>query len=240
MLQPLMPSSNIHPLPPSEIVKSGLIPIGFMLFGFLTFGLLALVFVQIQERLPWTRMKKGVIFGLLFGIMWAVYLLEPVPHIEGLPLSEALAYPLVDCITIVSLGVLLGMFTGTDFKGNEKVRIGSSYAALLAIPIFFIAGRMLSYNGFHIYSSFATRPSDTILWAAATGLWIGIMYLLLKPGIPDKSPFLKAIYFSVVIYGLDYLLFNLFMPLVFDFQIWPIGSLLSYADLFVRASMDIM
>jgi hypothetical protein len=66
------------------------------------------------------------------------------------------------------------------------------------------------------------------------------MYLLLRPGIQDKSPFLKAIYFAVVIYGIDYFLFNLFMPLVFDYQIWPVGSLLSYADLSVRASMDIL
>ena len=44
-LQPLMPSSNIHPLPPSAIVQSGLIPIGFVLFGLFTFGLLAIVFV---------------------------------------------------------------------------------------------------------------------------------------------------------------------------------------------------
>lgn len=239
-LQPLMPTSNIHPLPPSAIVQAGLIPIGFMLFGLLTFGLLEVVFVLIQDRLPGTRTKKGLTFGLLFGVMWSVYLLEPVPHIEGLPLFEVLAYPLVDGITIVSLGALLGRFAGTGSKGHKRVRISSSYAVLLAIPILFIAGRILSYNIFHIYSSYAARQFDTILWAAATGLWIGVMYLLLRPGIPAKSPFLKAIYFSVIIYGIDYFLFNLFMPLVFDYRIWPIGTLLSYADLFVRASMDVL
>jgi hypothetical protein len=161
-------------------------------------------------------------------------LLEPVPHIAGLPLFEVLAYPLADGITIVSLGVLLGRFAGTDSKGDEKVKISSSYAAFLTIPVFFIAGRILSYNLLHIYSSYAARQFDTILWAAATGLWISIMYLLLKPGISVKSPLLKAIYFAVVIYGIDYFLFNLFMPLVFDYQIWPVGTLLSYADLFVR------
>jgi len=239
-LQPFMPSSNIHPLPSSAIVQSGLIPFGFMLFGLLTFGLLAIVFVLIQDGLPGTGMKKGLTFGFLFGMLWAVYLLEPAPHVEGLPLLEVLAYPLADGITIVSLGLLLGRFIGTDSKGDEKVRISSSYAALLAIPIFFIAGRILSYNVFHIYSSYAARPFDTILWASATGLWIGVMYLLLRPGISYKSPLLKAIYFAVLIYGTDYFLFNLFMPLVFDYKIWPIGILLSYADLFLRASMDIL
>lgn len=239
-LQPLMPSSNINPLPPSAVVRSGLIPIGFMLFGLLTFGLLAVVFVLIQDGLPGTRMKKGLTFGILFGVMWAIYLLEPVPHIEGVPLFEILAYPLADGITIISLGALLGRFVGTDSKSHEKGQTNSSSGALLAIAVFFTAGRILSYNVFHIYSSFAARQFDTILWATATGLWISIMYLLLRPGIPEKSPILKATYFSFVLYGIDYLLFNFFMPLVFDYQIWPVGSLLSYADLFVRASMDIL
>lgn len=172
--------------------------------------------------------------------MWAIYLLEPVPHIEGLPLLDILAYPLADGITLVFLGVLLGRFSGTDSRKDKKVWISSSYATLIAISILFIVGRMFSYNVFHIYSSYAARQLDTIIWAAAMGFWIGLMYLLLKPGIPDKSPLLKAIYFAVVIYGLDYFLFNLFMPLVFDYQIWPVGSLLAYADLFTRSSMDIL
>lgn len=239
-LQPLMPSSNINPLPPSAIVRSGLIPIGFLLFGLLTFGLLAVVFVLIQDGLPGTRMKKGLTFGILFGFMWAIYLLEPVPHIEGLKLFETLAYPLADGITIILMGALLGRYAGTDSKGHEKVQTGPGHAALLTIPVFFIAGRMLNYNVFHIYSSYAARQFDTILWAASTGLWIGIMYLFLRPGIPGESPLLKATYFTFVIYGIDYLLFNFFMPLVFDYQILPVGSLLSYADLSVRASMDIL
>jgi len=239
-LQPFMPSSNIHQLPPSVIVQSGLIPIGFMLFGLLTFGLLAIVFVLIQEGLSGKRMRKGLMFGFLFGMMWALYLLEPAPHVEGLPFFEVLVYPLADGITILSMGLLLGRFIGNDSKGNEKVRFSSNYATLLAVPVLFIAGRMLSYNVFHIYSSYAARQFDTIVWAAATELWIGVMYLLLRPGISDKSPLLKAIYFAVVIYGIDYFLFNLFMPLVFNYKIWPMGALLSYADLLVRASMDIL
>ncbi|MHB8103061.1 MAG: hypothetical protein ACYDEF_13065 [Methanosarcina sp.] len=173
-LQPFMPSSNIHPLPPSVIVQSGLISIGFMLFGLLTFGLLAIVFVLIQEGLPGKRMRKGLMFGFLFGMMWALYLLEPASHVEGLPFFEVLAYPLPDGITILSMGLLLGRFIGSDSKGNEKVRFSSNYATLLAVPVLFIAGRMLSYNVFHIYSSYAARQFDTNVWAAATGVWIGV------------------------------------------------------------------
>lgn len=60
----------------------------------------------------------------------------------------------------------------------------------------FIAGRMLSYNVFHIYSSNAARQLDTIVWAAATGFWIGLMYLFLKPGIPQIYSFKSNIFCS--------------------------------------------
>ncbi len=66
------------------------------------------------------------------------------------------------------------------------------------------------------------------------------MYLYIEPGIAARSPLTKAAYFSLIVFGIDYLMFNLFVPLVFDYQIWPIGAFLSYADLFLRVTMDII
>ncbi len=235
-----MPSSNINPLPPSAIAQAGLLPLGFTLFGLIAFGLLAIVFVMIQDGLPGSKTMRGLIFGVLFGGMWAVYLLEPLPHTEGLPLFDILAYPMADSITIILLGMMLGRFIGTNSKVKEKERFGSSSVKLLAVPIVFLIGRLLSYNIIHIYSSYAGKPIDTMAWVAATGLWIGIMYLLLESGIMARPPHLKAVYFALAVYGIDYFLFNLFLPIVFNYKLWPIGALLSYADLFVRCAMDII
>lgn len=242
MLQAFMPSSN-NPLPPSMIVQAGLIPIGFMLFGLITFGLLAIVFVLVQDGLPGTRIKKGLVFGILFGVMWAVYLLEPLPHTEGLSLFDIFAYPLADSITILFLGLLLGRFIATDSVADKKAHVSSSSLKLLAISVMFlmfVAGRLLSYNIIHIYSSYSDKPFETMIWAAATGLWIGIMYLLLESGINKESPLSRAAYFALVVFGIDYFLFNLFLPLVFSYQLWPVGALLSYADLLVRCAIDII
>lgn len=240
ILQPFMPSGNDNLFPPSVFVQAGLLPLAFTIFGLVTYGLLAVVFVLIQDGLTGSRMKKGLTFGLSFGMMWVVYLLEPLPHGSSTPLIELLAYPFVDGITIVLMGVLLGRFIATNSQSPEKVHISSGVLALAAITVLFLAGRLLSYNVFHIYSSFITRPFDTMIWAAATGLWIGIMYLLLSPGITVKSPHAKAAYFGLLTFGLDYFLFSLFLTLVFDYQIWPVGILLSYADLLVRMAIDII
>lgn len=239
-----MPSSSNSPLPPSAIVQAGLIPLGFMLFGLMTFGLLAIVFILIQDGLPGTGVEKGPMFGISFGIMWAIYLLEPLPHNEGISLFDILAYPLADSITILFLGLLLGRLVATDFNVDKKVHVSSGTLKLLAVPVMFLAGRLLNYNIINIYSSYADRPFETIVWAASTGLWIGLMYLLLEPGIITgifkKSPLLKAAYFALVVYGIDYFLSNLFLPLVFNYQLWPIGAMLSYADLIMRCAIDII
>lgn len=229
-LQLLMPSTGNTPLPPSAINKAGLIPIAFTLFGLLTYGLLAVVFVLIQEGLPGKKMTKGLVFGLLFGMMWAVYLFEPLPFGAGASLVDTFSYPIVDGTTIVVLGLLLGGFVGTDSPGTGKVTISFGTLTLLAVPVLFIVGRFLGYTVIHIYSFFTDRPLGTMLWAAETGVWIGVMYLLLRPGIAIRSPLVKAAFFSVVVVGIDLLMFNFFIPIVFETDI---------ADLLVRTAIDI-
>ena len=231
MLQLLMPSTASTPLPPSSINKAGLIPIAFTLFGIVTYGLLAIVFVLIQEKLPGKRMTKGLVFGLLFGMMWAVYLFEPLPFNAGASMADVLSYPIVDGATITILGLLLGRFIGTDSAGTGKVSISLNTLKLLTIPILFIVVRFLGYTVIQIYSFFADRPVGTMLWAAETGIWIGVMYLLLRPGIAAKSPLIKAAFFGVVVIGIDLFMFTMFIPLVFETNI---------LDLFVRVAIDII
>jgi hypothetical protein len=191
MAQGFMPAGNYNLFPQSAIARAGLIPVAFTLFGLLTYGLLAIVFVLVQGRLPGTRIMKGLMFGLLFGGMWIGYLLEPLPHSEGLSPIDILAYPIADSITLVLEGLLMGRFIAIP-GGPETRRISPCIVTIASVPVLFLAGRLLCYNVFHVYSS------------------------------------------------IDYFMFNLFVPMVFDYQIWPIGAFLSYADLFLRVAMDII
>lgn len=237
MLQPLIPEEGTSPFPPSVFVETGLVPVAFVIYGVVMLGLLALVFVMIQERLPGTKLVKGLTFSLSFGMLWFIALLEPLPH-GTWQIPSALYYPVVDGITLASLGLLLGMFVATDSKKPVALRISPDILALVVIPVVFLAGRLVSYYVFGIYSSVDTRLFDTMLWTIVFGLWIAIMYLMLKAGIAAKSPLARAAFFGVIIFGINLFLNNLFMPIPFELKIWEMGTF-SYLDLIVRAVVDI-
>ncbi len=231
ILQVFMPDTGSTPLPPSIIVKSGLMPIAFTVFGLLVYGLLAVVFVLIRDGLPGKRMMKGLRFGLAFGLMWVVYLFEPLPFNSGTPLMDMLAYPLADGVALFVLGLLLGRFMVRDSAEPGKKGKGPAIMPLAVIPVLFMVARYVGYTVIHIDSDYTARPLETMAWVCATGLWVGVMYFLLRPGIAVKSPLVKAGYFGLLVFGIDLFLFNFFIPLVFVVNI---------ADMFIRAAIDIV
>lgn len=238
MIQPLIPESGPSPFPPSVFVQSGLMPVAFVIYGVIMLGALALVFALIQDNLPGSKLVKGATFSLAFGALWFVYLLEPLPH-GTWQLPQALYYPVVDGFTLIVAGLLLGLFVATDSKKKPAFNLDGGTMAALAIPAAFVAGRLLSYNVFHIYSSYATRPLDTLLWCSMVGLWTAAMYLMLRPGVGDRSPLAKAAFFGVVVFGINIFLNDLFMPIPFSMQQWGIG-IFSYEDMIVRTTMDVI
>ncbi len=234
-----LPSIDSYQVAVSAIVEAGLFPAAYTLYSCITYGLLGIVFILIQDRLPGTRLMKGLTFGILFGAMWAVYLLEPVPCSEGSMLISNLIVTLADGMAIVLLGALLGRFFATDSPRREKVRMSDGIVAMTAIPVLFLASRYLEFNVIHIYSSYAHMPLYTMLWAAAAGLSLGAMYLLLRPGLAGRSRVGRAAFFGIVIVGIDLLLFNGYIPLMFEAEIWELGAL-SFADIFARTAMDVI
>jgi hypothetical protein len=231
ILQAFIPIGGNNTNTPSAIAKAGLLPLAFTLFGIITFGLLAVIFVMIQDRLPGTKMVKGFLLGLSFSGLWIVYLLEPLPSSSNMSLVDLISYPIADGLTIVFLGLILGKFLGSDSTFQRKDILSQKIMSLVTIASFYIAARYIDYTVFKIYSSFPDKPLTTMLWTAITGIWIGIMYLLLSPGIEVKTPALKAIYFSFLVFGIDYTLFNLFIPIVFEASI---------VEFLVRSIMDII
>jgi len=220
VLQAFIPSSEVSALPPSIFVKAGLLPLVFTLFGMITYGALAVVFFLIQDNLPGTRVQKGVVFGIAFSLLWFVFLFEPVPYVFDQSLMEFLSYPFVDGAVLLMLGLLLGRFIGTDNLVVKKVRLSYKVVIVTVVTLFFSIPRYINYCFFNEYSSFDTKPLITMGWTVAGGISIGIVYLLLRPGITVKSKLLKSLYFGIVVIGIDLILFNCFIPLVFDQSVW--------------------
>lgn len=127
-------------------------------------------------------------------------------------------------------GALLGRFVATDGKVDSKLTL-RPLAPLASIAVIFVVLRLFDYLVLNIYSSYADRTADTLLWVVITGLVAGSVYLLLRPGVPSRSPRGRALFFGLVVFGLPLTLFNFFVPLALDVNV---------ADLAIRCLVDIV
>jgi len=232
LLQVIVPSSDGNTLSPSAIANAGLVPIAFFIYAFFGYTLLALVFTLIQKGLPGTRIVKGFVFGSVFCFMWIVYLFEPVPFSNPGSMWELIAYPVADGSALIVLGLLLGYFSASS--NTTTVGFPKKKNKIVILPIFplsFLLLRIFGYEILGITSSFITSPIQTLVWATITGFSIGIMYLLLSTGITQQSVSSRAIFFGVVVFGIDLFVFNFFAAIVFN---------TNFLDLFMRGLIDVI
>ena len=90
---------------------------------------------------------------------------------------------------------------------------------------------MLQYLLFGIYSSFAEKPLETVLWCLLTGIAISCVTAWLNLHIGNGNRAKRAMILGCLLFGVDLILFNFFMPLVFDADI---------PDLILRTLIDIL
>lgn len=228
MLQPLIPESE-SVLGPSVIVEAGLLIPVFTVYSFLVYLIMSYSFVILEERLPCSRMGKGLIFTACLGAIWMAYLFEPVPLSENSSLTELIAYPLADGISVLVLGLLLGRFVSGDTRTSEGERSGSRLILLL-LPLVLMAIRLFEYTFLNIFSSYDHRPYDTMLWVAAMGLIIGVSYLLLGRGVPSSDPFRRSLVFGLLFYGIPIFLVNSFAGIALK---------IDWGDMVLRSALDV-
>ncbi len=104
----MLPSDNNSALPPSIIAQAGMLPVAFILYGALWFGLLGIIFNIIQNKLPGTKVLKGITFGLFFCLLAFMLYFEPLSTAS--PFWVNMAWMLGDGVPLILFGVLLGLF----------------------------------------------------------------------------------------------------------------------------------
>ena len=90
---------------------------------------------------------------------------------------------------------------------------------------------MIQYLILGIYSSFDEKPLETILWCLLAGIAISCVMAWLNPRIGSGNRVRRAMILGCLLFGVDLILFNFFMPLVFDADI---------PDLLLRTLIDIL
>ncbi len=216
VLQLLIPSSNQTVLQQSVFVKNGTLPIAFMIYGTVAFIAITLIFLLIHKGMGGSRLSKGLKTGLIYSVVWTIFLVEPLPHGSAIDL---ITYPLADSIVLVILGVLTGIFLSEN-SPVEKHNLGiQSLFNISMITLIFVAGRMIEYEVFHIYSMFDQAQVKTLGWVICTGIIIGLMFEHINYTIKTKNAVKKSLIFGGIIFGINLLFFNFFLPLVLKVEI---------------------
>ena len=120
------------------LLLNGLFPPAVIILFFITFWALALVFTFIQDKLPGRKLLKGLRYGISFGVLWLIGMFE-MSIAFGSPLKYEFFSGLLDCLSLILFGLLLGRFIATDSNRdvNEKSKIGllAGYLRTKLLPI---------------------------------------------------------------------------------------------------------
>lgn len=223
----LIPPGTQNVLKPSVFAMNGTMPLAFTLYGLVAYSAIASLFLLIEPGMRGTKQVKGLKYGLACSAVWIIYLLEPFPHVAPL---DRLTYPLADSAALIVMGIVCGLLLATAKEGERTNRrerlLWLPYGGIAAC---FMAGRLLQYGVFHVYSSFHQSPLETMLWCILTALTLSWFSLWSSRFLEAPNRFSRALIVGGLLFGVDLFFFNFFMPLVFEADL---------PDLLLRTATD--
>jgi len=201
---------------PSYFVENGFFIPAAAIGLAIIFASLAIVLVFFQENLTGGTLAKGFRLGISFGGLWFMGM-PGMSVFFGSPLSHELLGGGSDGLSLFVLSLLLGMFVAADSNSpRTKENAGKAAISISLVALFFVLGQYLAFILMSKYPHFNLAGTGTFLWTLALGLWVGVMYRLLKDGEIGDSPIKRALWFGGIGIGINWLLFNLFVLLFVD------------------------
>lgn len=214
--------------PPSIFIEKGFFLPVVSAALLVWFGTLAMIFTFIQTNLPGTKMIKGLRFGIAFAVLCFLAIFE-MCLVFGSSLMDELCTSTTDGLSILLLGLLLGSLIGTDsIVPSRQMKLNQK--SFIVIPLIFLMGRYFGYMIMDIMSAYSEKPIGTFLWTLSIGYWIAVMYWLLEER-RERSPWVQAVRFGVMIFGSYWLIYNSFVLLFLK---------LSIGNVFLRVIIDVV
>ena len=223
-----IPAGEQAVLAPSVFTRNGTMPLAFTIYGIFAYSLIASLFLLIRKQIGGNRILQGLKYGLSCCAVWIVYLLEPLPHVAPL---DRITYPIADSLALIVMGLLPGRLFGNPAQQADNENLPFPVLPALTVTACFFAGRMLQYLFLDIYSSFDEKPLETVLWCLLTGISISCVMVWLNRYVDSGGRIKRALILGSLLFGVNLVLFNFFMPLVFDADI---------PDLILRTFIDIL
>jgi hypothetical protein len=191
------------------------------MLGYVTVALVLMaVFLRIvRERLPGRSGVKGLAFGASIGVVWSFGFLTGWAFL-GTTLSAELLNSVVDLIPLAVAGWLIGLAVGRDIPKSEH---GTSkpWLAVLLVAFGFVVVHAL---GATLLAGLVGPTSDLLLvpttplqiaLLAGLGIWVGGMYLVLRPGLPLRDPWARVAIFALGVFGWSWTWFHVFFVIEF-------------------------
>ncbi|WDV47609.1 hypothetical protein PV797_07970 [Clostridiaceae bacterium M8S5] len=182
-----------------------------ILWYIIAFGSIALVYSMFRSSV------SGVRYGLGIGILWLWGMLEGV-SLSGNPYINEFITGLSDALPIILMGLLLGRFIPNS--ENKKLRkepilLRNKIISLVSFSLVFLVGRSIFYYTGVMTCGYKQYPYFTVIWTFIMGTCIGIAYILIGQTMKRKSILHNAIKFGVIVFGVNWTVFVIFMPFVF-------------------------
>jgi len=218
-----------YSFPPSIFVEKGLFLPAAGMALIILFGIVAIVFTLIQENMPGTKTMKGCRYGIAFGVLCFLSIIEMSLIFDSLLVDE-LRTAATDGVSLLLLGLLLAWLTGTNGQATQQ-HAKSNWIIFILTPLFFVGGRYFGYAIIHIMSAYLEKPGATFFWTLGIGVWLSAMYRLLREERNDVSARTQAMRFGVLVFGSYWLIYNLFVLLFVQ---------VSILDVFLRVIIDVV
>ena len=187
------------------------------LWALLAFSGAACVFCLIRNVIPGEGVEKGLRYGSAVALLWLLAMLEGVA-LFGNPIINELVVGLSDAIPVFLFGILLSLLK-TEKGENaavEPLTLGQKMTAVSMFAGIFLIGRYAAYFAGVIQSGYQTRPFYTFFWTLLMGACIGVVGILLGNNGNTLSLEHRAAEFGIVIFGVNWTTFLVFMPLLFS------------------------
>lgn len=198
------------------VEKFGLIST-IIVWYLIAYGSIAYIFYKYEDKFTGTNITKGLCYGIAIGILWLWGMLEGV-LLYGNPVINEFITGSCDAIPVVLMGLLLGIFTtkNNDLTTTKKsVNSSNIFLSSFIFSTIFSGGRYFFYCTNMMTPDYQTNPYFTFAWTFFMGTCIGITYLLLGKATQSSSQLLSAVKFGFIIFGINWLVFIVFMPFMF-------------------------
>ncbi|HOP09992.1 MAG TPA: hypothetical protein PK629_00710 [Oscillospiraceae bacterium] len=200
------------------------------LWAIIAFSGVAFVFWKIRNEIPGVGVKKGLRYGAAIALLWMFAMLEGV-SLFGNPIMKEFVVGLSDAIPVFVMCILLSKLQIGEAMHDRPVTFvfKQKIKAVLIFTGMFLAGRYIAYLSGIIKSGNQSRPFHTLIWTLLMGISIGSAFIMLGNSKNERSFLHRAVRFGFLIFGLNWTVFLVFMPLLFSGYI---------GDVFLRILID--